>query len=163
MNPEFSEVQKFRQWWLWLVLAAITCIPLSGIYKQVLLGETFGERPVSNTGLFFFLIFMTGVMAFFGKISLKTFMNENEIRIDFQPVTAKKIKWDEIRRVELVNYGFTGYGVRFNGTYGTIYNVSGNSGLAIELMNGGRLLIGTNQKEKLYNFLLQFHKEKMIH
>lgn len=41
MNKEilFRETQKFRQWWLWLILMGINGLFLFGVFMQVIGGQ----------------------------------------------------------------------------------------------------------------------------
>jgi hypothetical protein len=56
--------------------------------------------------------------------------------------------------MKVLNYGFVGgWGVRLWTKYGTVYNVKGNIGLAIELKNGTKFLIGTQKEIELRSFL----------
>ena len=50
-----------------------------------------------------------------------------------------------------MNYGFVGYGIRLGSKYGTVYNMKGNRGLAIELNNGKKFVIGTQKEMELKN------------
>ncbi|TRX37793.1 hypothetical protein FNW21_11915, partial [Flavobacterium restrictum] len=47
----FSERQKFKQPWLWLILIGINGLFLFGVYRQVISGHQFGTKPMSNTAL----------------------------------------------------------------------------------------------------------------
>ena len=155
MEIKFEENQKFTQWWLWTILIGITLIPISGFYKQIILGEQFGDKPLSNFGLIIFLLLMIVFVAFFWKMELITNINNEGIKIKFFPFTNKEIKWEEIEQVKVINYGFVGgWGVRFGTKHGTIYNTSGRFGLALELKNGKKFCIGT-QNEKELNKLIE--------
>ena len=151
MRINFKEEQKFTQWWfIWLLIVLIGTIPIYGIYKQLILGEEFGNNPMSDTGLIVFSVLMFALIGLFGLLKLKTTIDENEIRMSFFPFVKKKIKWDEIKNAEVVNYGFVGgWGIRVATKYGTVYNVRGNKGLAIELTNGKKFLIGTQKEAEL--------------
>ena len=153
MNTEFKEVQKFTQWWLWLIIIGIGMLPIYGIYKQFILGEKFGTNPMSNTGLVFFIIFVFGLIALFLLMKLKTEINENEVKIKFVPFITKSIKWNEIKNAEVINYGFVGWGIKIGTKYGTVYNTKGKIGLSIKLKNGKKLLIGTQKEAELKNVI----------
>ena len=160
MKAVFKEEQKFTQWWLWILLTGIGIIPIYGIYKQLILGEKFGNNPMPDIGLIIFFLFVFGIIAFIASMCLKTEIDQNHIKIHFYPLLKKQFKWSEIKHAEVVNYGFVGgWGVRFWPKYGTIYNIKGNKGLAIELLNGKKLVIGT-QKESELNFFLDKLKRK---
>ena len=150
MKIEFKEEQKFTQWWLCLILIGIGILPILGIYKQLILGEKFGDTPMSDFGLIIFCVFTFGLIALFLFIRLKTEIDQNEIRMNFFPFLKKRVSWKEIKKVEIVTYGFVGgWGIRLWTKYGTVYTIKGNKGLAIELLNGKKYLIGTQKETEL--------------
>lgn len=74
--------------------------------------------------------------------------------MNFFPFANKVTPWAEIENAEVVNYGFVGgWGVRLGTRYGTVYNVKGNKGLAVQLKSGKKYLIGTQKPEELMTFL----------
>ena len=155
MEIEFKEEQKFTQWWLWLLLIGIGTMPIVGIFKQLFLEEKFGDKAMTDFGLIISCVFIFGLIAMFWFIRLKTEIDKNEIRMNFFPFVKKQISWKEIKNAKIVNYGFVGgWGIRLWTKYGTIYNTKGNKGLAIELKNGKKFLIGT-QKETELNKLVE--------
>lgn len=149
MKIEFKEKQKFTQWWLWLILIGMVIIPVYGLYKQLVLGEPFGDNPMSNTGLIVFFLLTFGLMVLFWVMQLKTEIDNKEIRMNFIPFIQKKIDWEDVKYAKIVNYGFVGWGIRVGTKYGTVYNAKGNKGLAIVLKDGKSLLIGTQKEAEL--------------
>lgn len=150
MNIVFKETQKFSQWWLWLILIGIGILPILGIYKQLIIGEKFGDKPMSDLGLIIFTVFVFSLIAMFWFMQLKTEIDQNEIRMHFFPLVKKRVNWKEIKNAEIVNYGFVGgWGIRLWTKYGTVYNMKGNKGLAIALTDGNKFLIGTQKPEEL--------------
>ena len=150
MSIAFKETQKFSQWWLWLILIAIGALPITGLYKQFYLNEAFGDKTMSDLGLIIFAVFVFSLIALFWFMRLKTEIDQNEIRMNFFPFVKKRVNWKEIKNAEIVNYGFVGgWGIRLGTQYGTVYNMKGNKGLAIELVNGKKFLIGTQKETEL--------------
>ncbi len=145
----FKENQRFTQWWLWVLLIGVTCIPLYGSYRQLVLGIPFGINPMSDIGLILFSIFMLAFLAFFFSLRLQTQINDQEIYMHYFPFLRKHIPWSEIKSAKVVNYGLVGYGVRYGSKYGVVYNTNGSKGLAIELKNGKKLCIGTQKPKEL--------------
>lgn len=89
-------------------------------------------------------------LGFFRLLTLKTTVDERGIRISYRPLWRTQLRRDEIQDVRLETYsGFIGYGIRFTGTYSTVYNAKGNRGLLIRKKNGRRLMIGTQQPDAL--------------
>jgi len=44
----FSEKQRFRQWWLWFILATSNLFCFYGIFRQIKLKQQFGDKPMGN-------------------------------------------------------------------------------------------------------------------
>lgn len=154
MIIEFKEEQKFTQWWLWLILIPIGVLPVIGIYKQLITGERFGDKPMSDFGLIIFAIITFLLLGLFFVMKLKTSIDKNGIRMSFFPFVKKKVDWNELKNIKVVNYGFIGgWGIRLWTKYGTVYNIKGNKGLAIELKSGEKFLIGTQKESELSNIL----------
>ena len=153
MKIQFSEKQKFTQWWFWLILIGLGTIAVYGVIKQLFLGEQFGSKPMSNSGIIIFALCVFGFIYFIRYITLITKINEDGIKMRFVPFVKKSIKWSELESVKIVNYGFVGYGVRLGSKYGTVYNINGNKGLVIELKNGKKFMIGTQKEAELKNRL----------
>ena len=150
MKLEFKEVQRFKQWWLWLIVMAGGIMPVIGIYKQIYKGVPWGDKPMSNTGLIIFACFTFALIGLFLMMKLKTEIDENGIRIRFVPFTSKQVRWSDIKSIEVVEYGFVGgWGIRLGTKYGTVYNIKGKNGLAIELKNGKKFLVGTQRQAEL--------------
>ncbi|TKG89837.1 hypothetical protein EYV94_24775 [Puteibacter caeruleilacunae] len=155
MKTLFKEEQKFTQWWwYYLIFIVIGIIPTVGIYKQLILGEKFGSNPISDVGLVIFSVLVYTIIVLYLMMKLTTTIDEDGIKMSFFPFVTKNIKWSEIKKVEIVDYGFVGgWGIQFWTSYGTVYNIKGKIGLAIELMNGKKFLIGTQKEAELRRIL----------
>ena len=154
MKPLYSEKQRFTQWWLWFFLICLGALPVYGIYQQLFFREPLGDNPMPDWGLVLFAVFTFLLIGLFGVIQLKTEIDDTEIRIQFFPFTQKTIQRNQIKTANMVTYGFLlGWGIRFSLKYGTVYNTKGNKGLAIELLNGEKFLIGTQKPTELQQFI----------
>ncbi|MBL85284.1 MAG: hypothetical protein CMO82_01345 [Winogradskyella sp.] len=151
MKIEFKERQKFTQWWIWLILIGLSIIPVYGIYKQLIMGIPVGTKPVSDLTMTILSIFIFGLIYFNWYMTLITEINKDGIKMRFIPFVKKEIQWSELKSIKIVNYGFVGYGIRLGSKYGTVYNMKGNRGLAIELNNGKKFVIGTQKEMELKN------------
>ena len=151
MKIEFKESQKFTQWWIWLILIGLGVIAIYGIIQQILLDIDFGNKPMPNIGIIIFTIFVFGFIYFNWYMTLITEITNEGIKMRFVPFVKKEMNWNEVKSVKIVNYGFVGYGIRLGSKYGTVYNMNGNKGLAIELNNGKKFVIGTQKEKELKN------------
>ena len=154
MKIEFREKQKFTQWWLWLILIISSAAPFIGLFRQIFVVDKFGDAPATDSSIVIFAATMVFVIVLFLVMNLKTEIDKKEIRMKFFPFITKKIEWKDVKNVKVINYGFVGgWGIRLFTQYGTVYNIRGNKGLALELQNGKKLVIGTQKEEELRRFL----------
>ncbi|MCW2119346.1 phosphoethanolamine transferase domain-containing protein [Flavobacterium sp. 7A] len=149
MRTQFHEKQKFTQWWLWLILIVVALIPVYGIYNQVIQEEDFGDKPMSNSSLFATAIISVIILLLFWFSKLETTIDQKQIRIKFSPFTTRVVEWKGVKSAKVIRYSFVGYGIRLFTKYGTVYNIKGDEGLALELNNGKELLVGTQKMEEV--------------
>jgi hypothetical protein len=162
MNNEilFTERQRFKQWWLWLILLGINGIFLFGIYKQVIGGQQFGDKPMSNLGLLITAGLTILLTILFVNFRLDTTIKKDGIYVRFFPfhLKFKHFAWEKLTKSFVRQYSpiteFGGWGLRFAlfGS-GRAFNVSGNKGLQLEFTDNKKLLIGTNKAEELTRIL----------
>ena len=159
-RDSFSEVQRFRQTWIWVLILPISSFLIIlfgyGMFKQLILGHPWGSRPLSDTALAImgplWILFGIGLAYLFYSMKLITEVRNDGLYIRFFPLTHQKIPFEDIRRCEARTYSpireFGGWGIRY-GRKAKAYNVSGNQGVQLELSNGKRLLIGSGRPEEL--------------
>jgi hypothetical protein len=147
----FREQQKFRQWWIWLILAGI-----NGFFIFGALWPAKGREPVSNAELWISAAVTLLVTALLLLSRLDTRVQADGIYVRFFPfhLSFRHYSWEKISRYFIRKYHplkeYGGWGIRagFPGK-GKAYNVSGNRGLQLEFPDGKKLLIGTNKPEEL--------------
>ncbi len=156
MNNEilFVERQRFRQWWVWLTLLGLNGFFLFAVFKQVVGGQQFGDKPMSNTGLLIAMGLMILLTLLFVNFCLDTKIKEDGVYVRFFPfhLKYKHYTWDTLAKCYVRTYSpigeYGGWGLRFGlSGKGKAYNVSGNKGLQLEFTNGKKLLIGTNKPD----------------
>ncbi|MDY3364411.1 hypothetical protein JSO61_009115 [Riemerella anatipestifer] len=158
MNNEilFTERQRFKQWWLWLILLGVNGLFLFGVFKQVIGGQQFGDKPMSNAGLLVATGLTIAFTLLFVNIRLDTTIKKDGIYVRFFPyhLKFKYYSWDSLTKSYVRQYSplteYGGWGLRL-GLFGkgTAFNVSGDKGLQLEFSNNTKLLIGTNKPDEL--------------
>lgn len=156
-RTEFLETQRFSQWWLWLLFLALGLLPMYMIYKQLILGIPVGQKPMTDAGLILFALFIYALISFFALMRLSTEITATEIRIRFFPFVKMRLDWEEVASARIVDYGFVGgWGIRLGTKYGTLYNIRGKMGIAIEMKNRRRYCIGTQRTQELNRILVKY-------
>jgi hypothetical protein len=158
MNEIIIEKQFFRQWWILILLGGVDAIILYGLLSQLITGTPWGDKPLSDTGIIILYICFTLFVLFFMNMGLQTMIDDQGIHFKFIPFSRRftTYLWSDIAHCEVREYSpikeFGGWGIRY-GRNGMAYNVSGNQGLDITLINGKRVLIGTKKNIEIQKFL----------
>ncbi|HRE74136.1 MAG TPA: hypothetical protein PK637_00305 [Flavobacteriales bacterium] len=158
---EFAERQRFTQIWIWLLLLGINGLIIWGIVQQIGYGLPFGNKPVPNTGLVVIFILVNLFTFFFIFLSMRTRIDEKGMHVRFFPFHRKErsFLWTDINRAYIRQYRpiaeYGGWGLRVLGRFGA-YNVSGDTGVQLELKNGGKILIGTQKKDEIIILLRKY-------
>jgi hypothetical protein len=152
--PLCEEVQKMRQWWLWLLVVGLAAMSWYFAYMQLVQGVPLGNHPAPDWVVWLLLVVL-GVAAplFFARIALTTRVHTDGLYVRFWPLLSwERFRWDELERVEAVEYhpvrDFGGWGIR-TGVEGKVYSVSGKRAVRLILAGGSRLLIGSRQPERI--------------
>ncbi len=171
----FQEKQTFGSLSLYLSMGVIYIASILlfsvGIYKQIFMGEPWGDKPVSDTGLVIaailvLLILVVSAILLFGSV-LSTTVYSDRLEITFWPYFKKPVVFnkDSIASFEIRQYKplkeYGGWGVRY-GTKGSgkAYNVRGNKGLQILTKDNKRLLLGTQRSDALLHSMKKMMGDK---
>lgn len=163
----FTEKQKFKQWWLWVILFGINGLLLLGVFKQVIGGHQFGDKPTSNVELVSTVGLTILLTILFINFKLETQIKKDGVYVRFFPfnLSFRQYTWDKVSKSFVRQYNpigeYGGWGLRF-GLFGKgrALNVSGNQGLQLEFSDHKRLLIGTNKPEELTKTLVEIGQLK---
>ncbi len=152
---EFREIQRFTQWWLWAIILSILGFMLWGIFEENISGGSNFELSNIQTSQWIGLTVVISVLTLFFSIKQKTLVNKSGIKVT-QMFFKRSVSWDQIESCEIIKYTFVGYGYRLSFKYGTVYNIKGNIGLALQLKSGSKILIGTQKPEEFKRILENF-------
>lgn len=151
----FHEKQRFRQAWLWAIIAIPVVISLYFLTYQILLGKSIGDRPMPDwMVILFVLIFGLALPVSLYTAELRIKVTKDGLHVKFFPIHRKWLLFSpiEIEKFELRQYrpvvDYGGWGIK-NGIAGKAYSISGNKGVYLTLLNDEHLLIGTQKPEEL--------------
>lgn len=150
----FTEVQRFRQWWVWFVVIMVGAVSWYGFYQQIVLNKPFGNNPAPDPiMIMIWVIFGLFFPVLFYSIKLVTEVRYDGLYVRYFPLQfhSHQISYGEIKSYEIRQYSalkeYGGYGIRY-GKKGKAYNVSGDKGIQFEFLDGKKLLIGTQRPEE---------------
>lgn len=161
----FEEIQRFRQWWIWVLLTFLPLIFVWGIIQQAVFGIPFGSKPAPTSFLALMGLIPLTMLFLFYSMNLKTKIDHNGISYKMFPFHFKfrQLNWDEIQEAYAREYRplreYGGWGIKYRGKSGKAYNVSGNKGLQIVLKDGKKILLGTNKYEELLSLQSEINKK----
>lgn len=148
METLFTEKQRFRQWWILLLLAVTTGIMVDGIIQ--------GNNSSPDIGLIISMLIPIGVMFLVYKMCLVTSITKSGISFQLKPFKFHHLDWTEIDKAYVRTYSpileYGGWGYRIS-RKGRAYNIRGKEGLQLELKNGQKILIGTQKTAELKKVL----------
>jgi hypothetical protein len=151
--PRYREEQRFRQWWIWLLIGFLTALQWWGFVQQILLGQPWGDRPAPNWMMvLLWLAFGIGMPFFFLYLRLVVTVTDTAIDIHFRPLTRRTIPVADVTHVEARTYAplreYGGWGIRGLGS-NRAYNFSGDRGVELTLFDGRKILIGSQRAKEL--------------
>jgi hypothetical protein len=135
----FREEQRFRESWLWLLLA----IPFAIAVLALLVTP---DAP--RLGRIAVVLVTLAVWGLIGLARLETTVTGDAVVVMFHGLwPTRRITLDDVAEYAPMHYTMWdsgGWGVHF-GLAGLTYNVSGNEGLHFRLKSGARVLVGTQR------------------
>ncbi|MBI1221618.1 MAG: hypothetical protein GC180_03355 [Bacteroidetes bacterium] len=158
----FNEVQRFRQWWMWVILIICDGTLIGGAWQQWSQEEMFKDRMSDDMGLLFSIGMLLLVNILFLVFRLETSIYDEGIVVRYFPfhLRAREFSWKDISSAEVRTYSpireYGGWGLRL-GLFGRgkAWNVSGDQGLQLVFNNGKKLLIGTQKPEEIREALTE--------
>jgi len=149
----FHEEQPFRQWHTGLMLAMPPAALIFVTVRQVVWHHPWGSPPTSDGGLLFLTVLLVLVYVRLITVRLVTDLGTAEIAVGLHGLWPKrKISLSQVRAANVVGYDpvrdFGGYGVR-SGRRGQAYIARGDRGVELELQDGRKILIGSQEPDRL--------------
>jgi hypothetical protein len=162
-NIRFQETQRFRQWWMWLIVglvAAIFWIEVAvGLLWLVAPGLVPGAPDRGELPLILliwgvcWLLFGIGLPLVIRSVRLIVEVGEGTISIRYFPLSSRRIALGDVKTSEVRQFrpvrDYGGVGIKWAPGKGRAYIVEGNQGVWMELTSGERLLIGSQRPDEL--------------
>ncbi len=157
----FEETQQFSKTGS-RTITKVTCI-LFLIGSILILFTNSEDKVQTSIGLFVSSIISGGISFIFNKAKLIMQIRTDGIYVSFPPLrnSFTICYWENIDKLFIREYNplgeYGGWGIKGRGN-NLAYNVSGNIGIQLVLINDSKLLIGTNQPEEIASVLTRLGK-----
>jgi hypothetical protein len=150
----YREEQRFRQWWVWVLVLGVAAVAWWGFVQQILVGRQFGDNPAPDWAVaLIWVIFGLGLPLLFWSLVLIIEVMPEVVRIRLRPLTTRVIPVTEVATVEVRKYRpmreYGGWGVKGWTQNKVAYNVSGTQGVDLTLADGRRVLLGSQRPDEL--------------
>lgn len=156
-NPSsaaYREEQRFRQWWLWVIVIGPAVLAWWPFMRQIVEGRPVGQNPAPDWLLWVLWLFIgLGLPFLFGRISLVLEVTDDAVLIRYRPFSRRTIAMADIERLEARTYNaikdYGGWGVKGWSKARMAYNVSGNRGVELTLGDGQSVMLGSQHADQL--------------
>jgi hypothetical protein len=165
----YREVQKMnRVLWVMLIIYGVTALIWWGFISQIILGEPWGTNPSPDWLMWLlWLSIGIGLPIFFNTMRLIVEVRSEEVFIRYAPIHTRLIALAEISQVEAREYSpireYGGWGIRGWSSKTTAYNVTGNQGVELTLLDGRKVMIGSQKHESLANAIIASMRQVGLH
>jgi hypothetical protein len=153
----FQETQRFRQFWIWVLILGITGVSLGSLF--------FFERaiPLNIGNLAIPVGMLILLISLFLGLTLSTRITENSLSYRYYPFTRwRTFRFEEIETLEVVEYNglweYGGWGIKWNGDTWS-YTTGGKWGIIVKT-NDKKFLLGTQQPEQVRQVIAEFNARK---
>ncbi len=163
----FNETQRFTQWFIWLLIAAILLLLGYCCYQWYVLGVSVDSVSPNDIGeQLLVIVCLLAVPVLFFFLRLNTQIDEKGIHYQFVPFhfSRKTISWSDIKECHVRQYSpitaYGGWGYRLSTRNGKAYSVSGKKGIQMELITGDKILIGTQKEVGAQQVINRYRKSE---
>tara|TARA_R110002050_G_scaffold258026_1_gene397187 strand:- start:5217 stop:5693 length:477 start_codon:yes stop_codon:yes gene_type:complete len=153
MKNEFIESKKLNLRVVQLLLVLLLGFSVYALVLQIFTEATFANKDIPNWVLGLGIFLLLGLIASFASLKLDTKVNQDGIKVSFGILANEEWPWAEIKKAQVQNFSFVGFGKRKSPQYGTVLSTGGKQGLAIELKNGEKWLIDIKNRKDLEKLL----------
>ena len=153
-QPIYHEEQRFRQWWVWVLVVAPAALAWWPFIQQIIGGEPVGQNPAPDWVVWLLWLFIgLGLPFLFGLLCLVVEVTDAEVLIRYRPFSRRVIALADIQQVQARQYNavkeYGGWGVKGWSKDKMAYNVSGDWGAELTLKDGRRVMLGSQRADEL--------------
>jgi hypothetical protein len=154
VSPLYHEEQHFRQWWLWVLVIFPAGLAWWPFIEQIIGGRPVGQNPAPNWLVLVIWVFIgIGLPFLFGYTGLVIDVTPDSVRVHYRPFVRRRIPLSDIQRLEARRYSpvkeYGGWGIKGWSKANMAYNVSGDRGVELTLVDGRAIMLGSQRADEL--------------
>lgn len=151
--PLYTETQRMRQPWIVAIIGLVALFGWGAFVQQIVRGKPIGDDPMPDWALVLLTALIgVGLPAMLVFWRLKTEVYPDRVELDMRPLSHRTFAAAEIAGAAARTYRpireFGGWGIRGLGS-NRAYNMSGDQGVQLLLVNGNHILIGSQRPQEL--------------
>jgi hypothetical protein len=152
-------------WWVWLIVAAAAGFAWWTFVQGVIFGQPVGDHPPPYWAHWLILAFAgIGLPWLIYALRMTTTVSRDLLVVRYWPFVTRRIPVVEIGSFAACQYrpirDFGGWGIRWAGKRGMAYSMYGKEGVQLELRNGHKILVGSQQAAQLETVLKRAQSEQ---
>lgn len=152
--PVYREEQRFRQWWVWILVVGPAALAWWPFIRQIVGGEPVGSNPAPDWLVWLiWLLIGVGLPLLFGFVALVLQVTADQVLVNYRPFKRRVIAVRDIEHVQVRIYSavkeYGGWGIKGWSKDNVAYNVSGNRGVELTLRDGSRVMLGSQKADEL--------------
>ena len=156
----FEARPYFRQWWMWLLIGLMVVLGWAGLIEQIVLGQPFGTNPGPDWLVWLmWLLVGIGLPLLFLWLHLRLAVTDQEIEIDYRPFSQRRIPLSTVLGATAREYDalreYGGWGIKGWSRDKRAYNVSGNAGVELFLIDGRSVMLGSRRADELERAIME--------
>lgn len=148
-EPTFSEVQRFTQPWLWAVVVVAT----AAVWVAFVAAAAGSDDDPLWVLAVLVVVVGVGLPVLFALARLTVTVRADGVEIRYRPFVRRTITFDQVAAVEAVTYRplreYGGWGIKGWSRRKIAYNVRGDRGARITLVDGRTVLLGSRRPDEL--------------
>lgn len=154
----FTEIQRFRHVWLFVLVGLITVLAWTTAVIQIGLGRPVGNNPAPDTVVYVVVVlFGIGLPIMLVSARMRVTVTAEKVLVDYFPFMRRSFARRDIRSAEVTTFRpvmeYGGWGIRYNLDGIWAYIVNGNRGVLLTFSDGVRIIIGSRRPQELANSL----------
>jgi hypothetical protein len=150
----FREEQHFHQWWVWVLVMVPAGLSWWPFVEQIIRGNSVGQNPGPDWLIWLVWILIgLGLPFLFGYAALIIEVFGTAVFVHYRPFARRTILFEEIERADARSYNalkeYGGWGIKGWSKAKMAYNVSGDKGVELTLVDGRSVMLGSRRADEL--------------